>query len=83
MSTHNCPLVCECKECGTILEAPLMSDANPCCVESVKNLALEFLKKTWRASTGEEPTMLELIPYMIIIDQTLGDGGGEDDGEEK
>lgn len=75
----NVPMVTECKECGNILEAPLMRGSKACCVEAVKDLCMHHLRKVAREH-GHEFTTEELLPYRQFVDMVI-DEGEEDDGE--
>ena len=71
------PLHLECKECNTVLEAPLMAGSKPCCLRAVKDMCLQYLKETFKDKLGRPPTPEEMLPYYLAMDMFMKE---DDDG---
>lgn len=65
------PKVVQCEDCGRLLEAPLMTDAEDCCKKAVKNMALAYAVKEVGRLRDREMRKWEVDMLSQLIDSTL------------
>ena len=61
----------ECKACGRILEAPLMTDVEACCKDTVKTLCTTHIQNVIATIHGRAASFEEMLPFIEVIDKTL------------